>query len=164
MSMADSEISKLYENLSLVDEDEVVLDMAEEAKSDGVEDVDRCLVGKVLPGKKGKFMRVKVRIDISKALKRWLKLRLGKLEEVTMMNLKYERLPEFCFACGKIGHCIKECQDPEAKKAALEGSQNKFGSWLKAMIPDRSKTRLGSYYNGSSSDRTRSLEVARESK
>ena len=62
----------------------------------------------------GKFLRVKVRIDITKALKRWLKLKLGKTEEVTMVNLKYEILPEFCFACGKIGHAIRECQDEDA--------------------------------------------------
>ncbi|TXG60126.1 hypothetical protein EZV62_014699 [Acer yangbiense] len=156
--MTDTDISKLCENLSLVDEDEAVLEMDEEVQVDGVGDVDRCLVGKVFSGKKvnreedrnrvwnrgpwhfgnslivmekplgsgniaqlgfnktelwvhihdihdlpilcmnmrtakwlaeqlgevvepptesrecwGKFMRVKVRIDISKALKRWLK-------------------------------------------------------------------------------------------
>ena len=101
-------------------------------------------------------MRAKVRIDISKALKRWLKLRLSKSEEVTVVNLKYERLPEFCFVCGKIGHAIKECQDEEARKSALDDPQNKFGSWLKAPIPDRSKYRAGANSNGNSSDRTRS--------
>ena len=56
----------------------------------------------------GKFMRVKVRLDISKPLKRWLRLKLGKLEEVIMVGLKYERLPDFCYAYGRIGHGIKE--------------------------------------------------------
>jgi hypothetical protein len=111
----------------------------------------------------GKFMRVKVRIDITKALKRWLRLKLSKSEEVTNVNLKYERLPEFCFACGKIGHSVKECQDEEARLVALEGSQSKFGSWLRAVVPDRSKPRFGSQGNGSSTERSRSIEASRES-
>ncbi|TXG46295.1 hypothetical protein EZV62_028202 [Acer yangbiense] len=108
-------------------------------------------------------MRVKDRIDISKALKRWIKLKLGKSEEVTTMNLKYERLPEFCFACGKIGHGIKECQDVDARNTALEGSQNKFGSWLKASIPDHLKPRSGVYNDETLSKRTRSMAESRES-
>ncbi|TXG63385.1 hypothetical protein EZV62_010379 [Acer yangbiense] len=276
--MSDLGLSDLYENLTLVDEDEAVLEMAEDFEQEGDEDVDRCLVGKVLSGKKvnreafkglikqiwnpygnvkvelvddniftfhfankedrnrvwfrgpwhfgnslivlekqmglgniaqlgfnkaefwiqihdipiscmnrrtakwlteqigevveiptesrecrGKFMRVKVRIDISKALKRWLKLKLNRSEEITMMNLKYERLPDFCFACGKIGHCIRECQDEEARAAALKSSQNKYGSWLKASIPERPRSRYGTQGNGSSSDRSRSMEASRES-
>ncbi|TXG66768.1 hypothetical protein EZV62_008043 [Acer yangbiense] len=170
--MSESDISVLCENLSLADEDEAVLEMAEEVKSDGVGDVDRCLVGKVLSGKKinieafkeqlgevielpaesrecwGKFMRVKVRIDISKALKRWLKLKLGKSEEVTTLTLKYERLLEFCYTCGKIGHGIRECQDEVARKAS---------------ITDRSKPRSGSYNSWNSSEKSRSQEASMES-
>lgn len=52
-----------------------------------------------------------MKIDIDKPLKRWLRLKLGKTEEITVVNLRYERLPEFCFACGRIGHGIKECVD-----------------------------------------------------
>ncbi|TXG48580.1 hypothetical protein EZV62_024455 [Acer yangbiense] len=49
--MSAVDIAKLYENLSLVDEDEVMLEISEEASIYGVEGVDRCLVGKVLSGK-----------------------------------------------------------------------------------------------------------------
>lgn len=48
----DTEIAKLYETLSLADEDVTILEMSEEVKSEGVKDVDRCLVGKVLSTKK----------------------------------------------------------------------------------------------------------------
>ena len=50
--MSEPDISKLYENLSLADEDEAILEMAEEVKLDGVGDIYRCLVGMVLSGKK----------------------------------------------------------------------------------------------------------------
>ncbi|TXG63781.1 hypothetical protein EZV62_010775 [Acer yangbiense] len=50
--MSALEIAKLYENLSLAKEDGAVLEMSEETSIDGVKDVDRCLVGKVLSYKK----------------------------------------------------------------------------------------------------------------
>ncbi|TXG57113.1 hypothetical protein EZV62_018426 [Acer yangbiense] len=271
--MSEMEITKLYESLFIAEEDRAILEMSEETSVDGVEDVDRCLVVKVLSGKKvnreafkglieqiwnpngqvevelvgdnrfmfyfinnedrnrvwnrgpwhfgnslivlekpvgpgnisklsfnkadfwvqihdipilcmnrrtakwlaeqigevveiplesrecwGKFMRVKVRIDILKPLKRWLRLKLGKCDEITTVGLKYERLPEFCYACGKIGHGIKECFDEEARQYALEGSPTRFGSWLKAPVTERVKPRFGSIGNGSSSDRVKSSE------
>ncbi|TXG60689.1 hypothetical protein EZV62_015262 [Acer yangbiense] len=159
-------IAKLYENLSLVDEDGAILEMSEEAQRDGVADVDHCLVGKVLLSKKkdrnwiwqrgpwyfdkslialekptgmgdisllgfnkspnnagGKFMRVKVQIDIHKPLKRWLRLKLDKSDKVVMVGLKIE---------------------------ALTGTTTKFGSWMRASIPDRLKVRHQSQTHDSS--------------
>ncbi|KAK2648366.1 hypothetical protein Ddye_015855, partial [Dipteronia dyeriana] len=185
--MSAAEIAQLYENLSLADEDGAVHEILEEIIKNGVEDVDRCLVGKVLLRKKvnreafkglikqilspfghvevelvrdnicmfyfinkddrnrvwqrglwhfdkslivleksegqesrecwGKYMTVKVCIDILKPLNRWLRLKIGKADGVTLVGLKYERLLEFCYACGRIGHGIKECMDEEARKA-----------------------------------------------
>ncbi|TXG64073.1 hypothetical protein EZV62_011067 [Acer yangbiense] len=200
----ESEIAKLYENLSLADEDVAIHEMPEEVHRDGVANVDRCLVGKVLSGKKvnieafkglieqlwnqfgaveieslghnifitakwlaeqlgevieipmeakdcwGKFMRVKVLIEISKPLKRWLRLKLDKSDNIVLVGLKYERLPQFCYACGIIGHVIKDCLDTEAKTAALSGSTTRFGSWMRAPVVDRRKFRGPSKSDGSS--------------
>ena len=85
-----------------------------------------------------KYLRVKVKIDITKLLKQWLRVKLGKSEDVTRVGLKYERPLEFCFACGRIGHDIRECLDEEVRKVALEGLPTKFGSWLKALTSERS--------------------------
>ncbi|TXG57142.1 hypothetical protein EZV62_018455 [Acer yangbiense] len=279
--MTEADITKLYENLSITDEDVAIHEMLEATGEDGAEDVERCLVGKVLAGKNvnreafkgiieqiwspfghveielvsdnvfmfyfinsenrnrvwhrgpwhfgnslivlenpvgsgniaqlafnkadfwvqiheipilcmnrktakwlaehigevvdipsesrecwGKYMRVKVRIDITKPLKRWLRLKLGKTEEVTRVSLKYERLPEFCFTCGKIGHGIKVCIDEEARKMVVEGYLNRFGSWLKAPVLEKSKSKSKSKGVGqgiaSSSKRTRSIEASRD--
>ncbi|KAK2647323.1 hypothetical protein Ddye_014812 [Dipteronia dyeriana] len=164
--MNEAEIAKLYENLSLTGEDRAVHEMIEKANVDGVEDVNRCVVGKVLTKSEecwGKIMRVKIRIDISKPSKGWLRLKLGKTDEVTIVSLKYKRLSEFCFSCGKIGHGIKVCMDDEDRKAALEGSLNKFGSCLKTPISERSKAKVNIQVNGrSSSNRTRSIEASHE--
>ncbi|TXG70055.1 hypothetical protein EZV62_004990 [Acer yangbiense] len=197
--MSAVELTGLYENLSLAEEDGAALEASEEVQQEGAVDVDRSLVGRVLSGKRernrfwqrspwhfgkslivlekpvgsrdvsklgfnraefwvqihdipimcmnrrmarwlaeqicvvveipsdsrecwGKFIRVKVQIDISKLLKRWLRLKLGKEDDIVVIRLKYERLSDFCFACGQIGHMVKECLDEEAKKGALDGS------------------------------------------
>ncbi|TXG48581.1 hypothetical protein EZV62_024456 [Acer yangbiense] len=105
----------------------------------------------------GKFMRVKVRIDILKPLKRWLRLKIGKFDNVTMVGLKYEWLPELCFACGRVGHGIKECSDEEARKIALEGSPTK--------LLEVSKNSRGSpKRSGSSPVSTKNKQSARKSK
>ncbi|TXG70165.1 hypothetical protein EZV62_005100 [Acer yangbiense] len=233
----------LYKNLTIADEDGAVHEITEETQKDGVKDVERCLVGKVLSGKRvnrdvfrgdernrfwlrepwhfgnslialekpvgfgdiknlrfnraafwvqihdipimcmnrrtakwlaehirgvteipvdskecwGKFMRVKVELDISKPLKRWLRLKLDKSNNIVVVGLKYERLPNFCFACGKIGHVLKECSDDEDRKGVLDGSSTKFGSWLKAPLSDKLKSRLQPSWSGNSSDRERSV-------
>ncbi|TXG48504.1 hypothetical protein EZV62_024379 [Acer yangbiense] len=105
----------------------------------------------------GKFLRVKVLIDISRPLKRWLRLKLDQSDNIVMVNLKYERLPEFCYACGRLGHSIGDCNDVEAKKAAVEGPITKFGSWMRASLQDKIQVKASSMSSGGSSDKERSL-------
>ena len=50
----------------------------------------------ILPESKdcrGKFMKVKVQVDISKPLRQWLRLKLDNSSNIEMVRLKYERLP-----------------------------------------------------------------------
>ncbi|TXG60685.1 hypothetical protein EZV62_015258 [Acer yangbiense] len=89
----------------------------------------------------GRFIRVKVRIDISKPLLRCLRLNLDDSGEVTTAILLYERLPEFCYACGIIGHGLRDCPDDDARLEALEGVSTKYGSWLRAASVEQSKNR-----------------------
>ncbi|TXG48219.1 hypothetical protein EZV62_027513 [Acer yangbiense] len=96
----------------------------------------------------GKFMKVKVQIDITKPLKRWLRLKLDKSEVIVMVSLKYERLPEFCYFCGRIGHASKECSDEEAKLEAMKGVSTKYGSWMRASAPDRQKLKTDQQNDG----------------
>ncbi|TXG53049.1 hypothetical protein EZV62_022218 [Acer yangbiense] len=203
--MVESEIAKLYENLTLVDEDGEIYERPEEDYREGEVEVDLCLVGKILSGKKvnreeerrriwqrgpwyfdkslmvlekpegmnrrsakwiaeqigkvieipteskdcwGKFMKVKVQINITKPLKRWLRLKLDKSDVIVMVSLKYERLPEFCYFCGRIGHASKECSDEEAKLEAMKGVLTMYGSWMRASVPDRQKVRTDQQNDG----------------
>ncbi|KAL5849009.1 hypothetical protein ACOSQ4_007022 [Xanthoceras sorbifolium] len=76
----------------------------------------------------GKFLRVKVSIDISKLLKRGIRLWLEEFGLLIVAPMRYECLPDYCFACGLIDHAFRECTDIEAKKEALRSSTSKYGS------------------------------------
>lgn len=57
----------------------------------------------------GIFMRVRVLIDITKPLRRGVKVQLGDEGKISWAYLQYERLPNFCYRCGKFGHVLREC-------------------------------------------------------
>ena len=57
---------------------------------------------------------------------------------------------------------MKECIDEEAIKVALDGSQTRFGFWLKAIIPDKLKTRFNPQGNRSSSNKARSSRTSHD--
>ncbi|MCH88312.1 zinc CCHC-type-like protein, partial [Trifolium medium] len=82
----------------------------------------------------GKFLRVKTSIDLRKPLKRGTIVKYqGKDLKVFF---KFERLPTFCFVCGRIGHQIKDCEELESKDDAdfddIEEKELPFGQWLRA--------------------------------
>ncbi|KAL5804327.1 hypothetical protein ACOSQ3_031127 [Xanthoceras sorbifolium] len=89
----------------------------------------------------GKFFRIKVRIDILKPLKRGIRMRLENFDTLITALIKYERLPDFCYGCGFIGHSVRECHNSEVRKSIMEGVEPKFGVWLRAPPLDRSKPR-----------------------
>lgn len=95
------------------------------------------------------FIRIRVKIDVSKSLKRMMKIK-KKNQEESWLNFKYEKLPNFCFFCSIIGHsekfCVKLYQFPDKNVLHL------FGTWLNA--PSRrqsmniSQQRGGSAFQG----------------
>lgn len=72
-------------------------------------------------------LRIQVKIDVSEPLKRGLMVRIGSKAEETWVKVTYERLPEFCYGCGIIGHVQQECE-----KISNEGEENLYGDFMRA--------------------------------
>lgn len=74
------------------------------------------------------FFRIRVDLPVNQPLKTQLavKIKLKGREEVRRFNLRYERIPHFCFLCGSIGHSDKECE----KKMPDEGCPLLFSTEL----------------------------------
>ncbi|KAE8800157.1 LRR receptor-like serine/threonine-protein kinase FLS2 [Hordeum vulgare] len=93
----------------------------------------------------GRFMRVKIRMNIDKPIMRGVMLDEASLgagqkhkknmnidggreeEEGAWCRFEYEFLPDFCYACGFVGHSEKVCEMRLEK-----GEQAQFGGWLRA--------------------------------
>ncbi|KAL5804218.1 hypothetical protein ACOSQ3_031018 [Xanthoceras sorbifolium] len=70
---------------------------------------------------------------------RYLRVDLSGSGEETIMLLRYECLPEYCFGCGKIGHAVHICPfvlDVDAGRS----KQEEYGAWLRASSPTRRNT------------------------
>ncbi|KAL5824635.1 hypothetical protein ACOSQ3_020698 [Xanthoceras sorbifolium] len=107
----------------------------------------------------GSFIRARVLVDVSKPLIRGLRVKLED-DSCCSVVVCYERLPNFCYFCGRIGHIICECCDNV--KGAVEGPDIKFGAWLRAPKVDRENNE-GSKEVGDvgSFDSDRGIEVVR---
>ena len=83
----------------------------------------------------GEFARLRISINITQPLKKILFLKQEGETDIPM-PVVYERLPDFCFSCGIIGHQFKEC----AQYQGQPKEEFSFGMWMKAlMIEGRSK-------------------------
>ncbi|KAK8660499.1 hypothetical protein V6N13_051425 [Hibiscus sabdariffa] len=101
-------------------------------------------VGKVLGvdhrvegGNMGDFLRILVQVDIRKPLRRCVLLGDSAGKEASPRPLCYERLPEFCYFCGLVGHSLSSCT---AKPADLDARKLQYGSWLRGSITDEAET------------------------
>ncbi|KAL0387845.1 UNVERIFIED_CONTAM: hypothetical protein Sradi_2666300 [Sesamum radiatum] len=70
----------------------------------------------------GSYLHIRVGIDISKPLRRIMKLRTV-LGEDLLISFTYECLPNFCYWCGRMGHILKFC-DSQYEEASMKLKSN----------------------------------------
>lgn len=58
----------------------------------------------------GRWLRIKVVIDIRKPLMRGITVKVGDAEKEKWCSFLYEFLPDFCYMCGHIGHTDRQCE------------------------------------------------------
>ena len=99
-------------------------------------EVAQPIVPKDLDG--GKFLRLKISIDLSLPLCRGRLISLGNGKQ-TWISFKYERLPNLCYWCGHLTHDDKDCETWINSEGTLRPEERQFGPTLRApaYVPSR---------------------------
>jgi hypothetical protein len=83
----------------------------------------------------GKFLRVRIILDLTKPLSRGRFLRLR--DRTTWITFQYERIPRFCFKCGVIRHGGRGCVRPGGRRLQENENMQEFGPWLRVPSSNR---------------------------
>lgn len=76
-------------------------------------------------------MRIKALIEIDKPLRRGVTISTGRgLSK--WVGVKYERIGDLCFFCGRLGHMDRECQFHNAVPTENNTIVYKYGPYLRA--------------------------------
>lgn len=74
------------------------------------------MVGKVIEVDTGSYseclgsvIRVRIMFNVSQALVQGLRVQVDGLADIVQTVVRYERLPNYCFHCGLIGHLVRDC-------------------------------------------------------
>lgn len=80
----------------------------------------------------GRVLRIKIRLDIRKPLRRGITADLGANKGERWCPISYEFLPDFCYICGLIGHVDRVCSRKLGKDDPIP-----FGKELRFIPPRR---------------------------
>lgn len=87
----------------------------------------------------GETLRVRIMVNISEPLKRGTNVRVGAGESNKWIKVTYEKLPHFCYRCGRIGHVHQECEaeDPEEDRLKNYGVEMRETQGSKCIYKNR---------------------------
>ena len=83
----------------------------------------------------GRFLCIRVTIDLSNPLERGCDLMVG--GKPFWVFFKYEKLQMFCFHCGRVIHGKKGCPKVMKKQMRKGDGDKQWGTWLRADLPKR---------------------------
>ena len=82
-------------------------------------------------GEGREFLRIRVAMNITKPLPRCCKLR-SEGKHIGWALLKFERLPNFCYWCGRVDHVEKDCEIWLKNREKYGKEDQQFGDWMRA--------------------------------
>jgi len=81
--------------------------------------------------------RVRIDINLQEPLKTGKLIRID--GKTLWLDFRYERLPHFCYSCGKLGHYATYCKDYPYDEAQIDGKNKMaYGQWLRAEVREHS--------------------------
>lgn len=105
----------------------------------------------------GAFLRVRVKIEIDKPLRRGVMLKTDPKRAPKWYELQLEKLPFFCISCGRIGHSEIVCSEPSPRN-----ERGKLPYDLPLRAPEDRKKCFQSF--GQTTDETFGRATSRSSK
>ncbi|KAL5743743.1 hypothetical protein ACOSP7_026596 [Xanthoceras sorbifolium] len=78
----------------------------------------------------GKFIRVRVLVDLSKPLKRAFRIKFEDFDDEQTLLLRYGKLPVYCFRCDFLGHNFKEGTSMKRVGVHMVDSEYKYSDRL----------------------------------
>ncbi|KAL0411782.1 UNVERIFIED_CONTAM: hypothetical protein Slati_3767900 [Sesamum latifolium] len=87
----------------------------------------------------GATLTIRVGLNVNQLLKRALRIRSTSGEEL-LVRFTYERLPNFCFLCGCMGHIDKYCVVRFEEDYRELGEATPYGPWMRAPVPARGRS------------------------
>lgn len=58
------------------------------------------------------------------------------------VNIKYERLSDFCYECGKVGHTTQSCKE-KVRMSETKMGHPMYSLWLVGSRPKKSQAKRG---------------------
>ncbi|KAK4438325.1 hypothetical protein Salat_0166800 [Sesamum alatum] len=86
----------------------------------------------------GATLRLCVAINVSRPLPRAIPI-CSTVGDELLVHLTYERLPNFCYFCGKLGHIAKYCELQFEDGFVDPGPEAPYRPWLRAPLPNRGR-------------------------
>ncbi|KAJ1431874.1 Zinc knuckle CX2CX4HX4C [Sesbania bispinosa] len=80
---------------------------------------------------RGSFLKLLINLDSSNPLKAGIHVG-SKSDGVHWVDFEYERLPQFCYSCGKIGHEEVFCHNTTNKEEDTDPEAKPLGPWMRA--------------------------------
>ncbi|KAJ1382310.1 Zinc knuckle CX2CX4HX4C [Sesbania bispinosa] len=82
---------------------------------------------------RGSFVKILVDIDVEQPLKAGVNVG-SKKDGIYWVDFQYEKLPQFCYACGMLGHNKDFCSNKEVDKPDDETENGSLGPWMRASV------------------------------
>lgn len=79
----------------------------------------------------GEYIRIQVKLDVTKLLLRGKKIRIRENIDV-WVRFSYEKLSDFCYCCGLIGHGHRNYEKWKTSKDKFDLEGMPYGQWMRA--------------------------------
>lgn len=77
------------------------------------------------------FLRMRMDIEVDKPLRRTIKIGGRGEGNKVLARISYDRLPTFCYFCGRLGHSEDECKYNEGDEST-DVTKLQYGDWIRS--------------------------------